>query len=176
MSIFLRENLDVFNEEDYWWRGYSPYDIDYSDDFETLLDALLVFEGDSRFSEHLVCLSKIFDIDQIDLHRDFQNLKDLKAGKTLEIVRKGDQLNGAVSLGFLNSTSTESEVYLKMFVEYFPSSFQRARGRCFLEGFEEPGTQMFITQFENILESVMTEFSNQKRSRVINRQALLKLS
>ena len=66
-SIFNTENIHEFNREymddlenfrsfrgwttvtvDYWWRGYSPYDQSYSETFESMLDALMVFEGDPR--------------------------------------------------------------------------------------------------------------------------------
>ena len=66
-SIFTTENIHEFNREymddlenfrsfrgwvtvtvDYWWRGYSPYDESYSETFESMLDALMVFEGDPR--------------------------------------------------------------------------------------------------------------------------------
>ena len=46
--------VDFFKVDgDSWWRGYSPYDVDYSDDFEILLDAFLVFKEDRRFSRHI---------------------------------------------------------------------------------------------------------------------------
>ena len=96
-------------QEDIWWRGYSPYDVDNSDDFDVLLDALLVFQDDIRFSEHLVCLAKIFDIDQNILYRDFIGMKDLKVSKTSTVVRRGKYFNRSFSVylgdGFNNSQS-----------------------------------------------------------------------
>ena len=92
--------VDTLGHKNSWWRGYSPYDVDYSDNFEILLDALLLFQEDIRFSQHLVCFAKIFDIDQNVLYRDFSHLKDLKATKTAPIVRRGDYLNGTFSMYF----------------------------------------------------------------------------
>ena len=101
--------------EDSWWRGYSPYDVDYSDDLETLFDALLVFEGDPRFSEHLVCWSKIFDIDQAVLHRDFNNLRDLKESKKIMINRTTNDYDGMASFDFGKA------LIIKLFNDYWPS-------------------------------------------------------
>ena len=56
------------------WSTFSDSvtDVDNSDDFTTLFDALLIFENDPRFSEHLSCWSEIFDIHPNIIHRDFK--------------------------------------------------------------------------------------------------------
>ena len=89
-----------YGVQDFWWRGYSPYDIDHSDDFEALLDAFFVFENDTRFSTHLACFAKIFDVNSNILYRDFKNMKDLKASKSSMVIRKGKYFNETFSLRF----------------------------------------------------------------------------
>ena len=104
---------------DSWWRGYSPYDLGYSDDYTILLDAFLVFQDDFRFSPHLVCLAKIFDIDENVLYRDIINLKDLKVSKTSKVVRKGKYFNDTFSLytrpNFNHSTPSMEHIVIKVF-------------------------------------------------------------
>ena len=117
----FKANTVDFGVVDFWWRGYSPYDKDFSDDFDTLLDALLIFDGENRFSEHIVCLSKIFDINPNVLNRDFRNMRDLKVAKTSMVVRKGEFHNGTFTLDFheSNSSFAEGEKFtVKLFPEY----------------------------------------------------------
>ena len=124
-------SLDVliFDSRDFWWRGYSPYDTDYSDNYETLLDAMLLFEDDQRFSDHLVCWSKIFDIEPNVLHRDFQQMKDLKAQTKSMVIRKGDVKDDTLSVEFYGERAI-----VKKYNEYWPSFYDLASGepvKCF---------------------------------------------
>ena len=100
-----------------WWPGYSPYDVDYSDDFEILFDALLHFQEDIRFSEHIACLAKIFDIDPNVLYRDFSEMKDLKVPKTSLVVRRGKYLNGSFTVTF----KSHEDIFIKVFTEVMDS-------------------------------------------------------
>ena len=124
--------IDVYSygeQRGFWWRGFSPYDINYSDDYETLLDAMLLFQDDQRFSDHLVCWSKIFDIEPNVLHRDFQQMKDLKARTKSMVIRKGDFMNETLSVDIL-----ENHYVVKKYNEYWPSFYDLATGepvKCF---------------------------------------------
>ena len=137
---------DTLQRTDYvysWWRGYSPYDVDYKENFEVLLDALLLFEEDIRFSDHLVCFSKIFGIDKNLLYRDFSHMKDLKAKKTSVIVRRGENLNGTFSVHTHGNPnhSSRTEVVLKVFGSVVHSLYPKLscdnlpRKEIFMENF-----------------------------------------
>ena len=112
---------------DSWWRGYSPLDVDYSDDFEILLDAFLVFEEDERFSEHLVCLAKIYDIDPNVLYQDFINIRDLKVSKNAIVVRKGEYFNRAFSLYFRDDFNNSSRIGEHIVIKYFTGVIEALR-------------------------------------------------
>ena len=118
--------VDFFEMKgDSWWRGYSPYDVDYSDDFDILLDALLIFEADRRFSRHIACLAKIFGVEQNVIYRDFSRLKNLKTSKTSSVVRRGEYSNGTFSFhfsqDFKDSAPSGEKIVLKLYTAAFDS-------------------------------------------------------
>ena len=123
------EVLDIltrgFGRDESWWRGYSPYD-DYSDDFAMLLDTLLIFQDDIRFSDHIGCLAKIFDIDQNVVYRDFNHMKDLKVSKRSMIVRRGEYFNGTLSVFFCDNANYSipyhhQDIFIKVFTSVVES-------------------------------------------------------
>ena len=74
----------------YWWRGYSPYE-NHWEKLNVLYDALLIFENDVRFDEHVICLAKIFEVEEKQIVEDYYHLKGLKVWKGVELVeRRGD--------------------------------------------------------------------------------------
>ena len=84
-SHFFRRNFDdLKNGMDtslsglYWWRGYNPYSENYADKYENLFDALLIFQNDARFYEHINCFSVLFNVSANIINEDFDNLKILK--------------------------------------------------------------------------------------------------
>ena len=62
----------------YWWRGYNPYSENYADTYENLFDALLIFQNDARFYEHVNCFSALFNVSANIINNDFNALKILK--------------------------------------------------------------------------------------------------
>ena len=46
--------------------------------FESLFDALLIFENDTRFHEHINCFERIFSVPSHIILKDFYSLKDTK--------------------------------------------------------------------------------------------------
>ena len=57
--------------------------------FETFLDALLEFEGDPRYEDHINCWADLFDVSTGDIVRDFDELKELKNSKSEMVHREG---------------------------------------------------------------------------------------
>ena len=45
---------------------------------ETLIDALILFEDDPRFDDHINCWADIFGSNRNDILSDFKSLKELK--------------------------------------------------------------------------------------------------
>ena len=72
-----------------WWRGYSPYDDPYRYNVSNLLEALILFDGDERFDDHVNCLADIFNATQESIVADFQRAKGLYSGETKFIERRG---------------------------------------------------------------------------------------
>ena len=73
---FIERNYWRQRRSDYWWRGFSPYDIDYSKTFKNLFYVLVAFEKDERFSEHLSCFSEIFNVPIEVIKQEYLELKD----------------------------------------------------------------------------------------------------
>ena len=61
--------------------------------FETFLDALLEFEGDPRYEDHINCWADLFDVSTADIVRDFDELKELKNSKAKMVHREGKDEN-----------------------------------------------------------------------------------
>ena len=77
----------------YWWKGYSPYDY-HGEKLNVLHDALLIFENDVRFYEHVQCFSRIFGVDHERIVEDYYHLKDLKSvneNNAIFVERNGNQ-------------------------------------------------------------------------------------
>ena len=61
-----------------WWRGYSTYDDSYRFNVTNLFEALILFDGDERFDDHVNCWADIFGISRNNILSDFKSLKELK--------------------------------------------------------------------------------------------------
>ena len=48
------------------------------ENFENLFDALLIFENDTRFHEHINCFERIFSVPSHIILKDFYSLKEMK--------------------------------------------------------------------------------------------------
>ena len=83
-QVFFRRNFDEFmhkwdnNRRSYWWRGYNPVSENYAQTYENLFDALLIYQNDARFYEHVNCFSALFNVSANIIKNDFKTLKILK--------------------------------------------------------------------------------------------------
>ena len=76
-----------------WWRGYSPYDEPYRYNVSNLLEALVLFDGDERFDDHVNCLADIFNATQESIVADFQRTRSLYSVESRFIERRGLERN-----------------------------------------------------------------------------------
>ena len=80
----FRQSFDEFMsryvliDRNYWWRGYNPYSENYAQTYENLFDALLIYQNDARFYEHINCFSALFNVSADTIKNDFNSLKILK--------------------------------------------------------------------------------------------------
>ena len=74
----------------FWWRGYLPSNKEYNYEPSTLLETLLIFEGDLRFEDHLNCFSNIFTRTFDDIMDDYNALKEMFEEKLSFVERYGD--------------------------------------------------------------------------------------
>ena len=74
----------------FWWRGYLPSNKEYNYEPSTLLETLLIFEGDLRFEDHLNCFSNIFTHTFDDMMDDYNALKEMFEEKLSFVERYGD--------------------------------------------------------------------------------------
>ena len=72
-----------------WWRGYSTYDDSYRFNVTNLFEALMLFDGDERFDDHVNCLADIFNITQKSIVSDIQRAKGLYSSESKLIERRG---------------------------------------------------------------------------------------
>ena len=83
-QMFFRQNFDELTfkwdlrRSSYWWRGYNPHSENYAQTFENLFDALLIYQNDARFYEHVNCFSALFNVSANIIMNDFNTLKILK--------------------------------------------------------------------------------------------------
>ena len=81
---YFRQNFDEFmsrwdlSRRNYWWRGYNPHSTNYAQTYENLFDALLIYQNDARFYEHVNCFSALFNVSANIIKNDFDTLKILK--------------------------------------------------------------------------------------------------
>ena len=76
-----------------WWRGYSPYDELYRYNVSNILEALILFDGDERFDDHVNCLADIFNATQESIVADFQRTRSLYSVESRFIERRGLERN-----------------------------------------------------------------------------------